>query len=298
MEDKKLFFFFGDFSMSRTTQSLYNWIYVLPTLVLIIFIFIIPIAYNIWLSFQEKTIGGEAVFAGLKNYQRLLASSMFYKSVGNSLFYTFISVTSKALIGLGVALLLNKKFWGRGFLRGLSILPWAFPSFVVAVLFWFNYDYRGTFNTILKMLGLQPVHWMSYENAMWSVILINIWHGWPFFFMGYLAGLQAIPTDLYEAADIDGANTYQKFIHITVPQLKQVLLTVMLLSTMWTLGEFTQIYMTTGGGPVDATLTIPMATYKIAFLTEINFPLAAAYTILVLPIYLFLIYFTLKQMGE
>jgi multiple sugar transport system permease protein len=285
--------------MKQSARKLFfQWLYVLPALTLIVIIFIIPIIYNVWLSFQEKAIGGEAIFAGFKNYQRLLDSHMFYKTVMNSVIYTFASVSVKALIGLGAALLLNKKFWGRGFFRGFSILPWAFPSFVVAVLFWFNYDYRGTFNSLLKVLGLTPIHWMSYENAMRSVIIINIWHGWPFFFMGYLAGLQAIPTELYEAADIDGASVFQKFTHITMPQLKPVFLTVILLSTMWTLGEFTQIYMTTGGGPVDATLTIPMATYKIAFLTEINFPLAAAYTILVLPIYLALIYFTLKQMGE
>jgi multiple sugar transport system permease protein len=279
-------------------ESLSRWLYVLPTIVLIVIVFIVPIFYNVWLSFHEKAVGGEPVFAGLKNYERLVSSLTFYKTIVNTAIYTFFSVLTKALIGLGAALLLNKQFWGRGFLRGFSILPWAFPSFVCAVLFWFNYDYRGTFNQILRMLGLQPIHWMSYENAMFSVILLNIWHGWPFFFMGYLAGLQAIPVELYEAAEIDGASPSQKFRHITLPMLKPVILTVMLLSTMWTMGEFTQIYMTTGGGPIDATLTIPIATYRIAFQTEINMPLAAAYSILVLPIYLALIYFTLKMMGE
>ncbi|QOJ79181.1 sugar ABC transporter permease [Infirmifilum lucidum] len=282
----------------RLKDSMYRWFYVLPTVVLVFFIFIVPIIYEVWLSFQAKPVGGEPVFAGLYNYQRLLSSETFYKTVANTIIYSFSSVFVKALIGLGAALLLNEKFWGRGFLRGFSILPWAFPSFVCAVLFWFNYDYRGTFNTLLKALGLQPVHWLSYNNAMLSVVILNIWHGWPFFFMGYLAGLQAIPVDLYEAADIDGATALQKFRHITLPMLKPVILTVVLLSLMWTMGEFTQIYMTTGGGPIDATLTIPIQTYKIAFQTEVNMPLAAAYSILVLPIYLALIYFTLRQMGE
>ncbi|UNQ73275.1 carbohydrate ABC transporter permease [Infirmifilum sp. NZ] len=279
-------------------ESIYKWLYALPTVALIFFIFIIPTIYEIWLSFHTKVIGGEPVFAGLYNYQRLISSEVFYKTILNTIIYSFTSVFAKAIIGLGAALLLNMRFRGRGFLRGFSILPWAFPSFVCAVLFWFNYDYRGTFNMILKALGLQPIHWMSYDNAMFSVILLNIWHGWPFFFMGYLAGLQAIPVDLYEAADIDGASPLQKFRSITLPMLKPVLLTVMLLSLMWTMGEFTQIYMTTGGGPIDATLTIPIQTYKIAFQTELNMPLAAAYSVLVLPIYLVLIYFTLRQMGE
>lgn len=279
-------------------RALYDWVYVLPTVVLIFIIFIVPIIYEVWLSFYVKVVGGEPVFAGLYNYQRLLSSPTFYKTVVNTLIYSFSSVFAKALIGLGAALLLNKKFWGRGFLRGFSILPWAFPSFVCAVLFWFNYDYRGTFNAILRTLGLQPIHWTSYENAMLAVIILNVWHGWPFFFMGYLAGLQAIPVELYEAADIDGATVFQKFRNVTLPLLKPVLLTVMLLSLMWTMGEFTQIYMLTGGGPIDATLTIPIQTYRIAFQTEVNTPLAAAYSVLVLPIYLALIYFTLKEMGE
>lgn len=282
----------------KLKEALLKWSYVIPTVFLVFFIFIIPILYEVWLSFHTKVIGGEPVFAGLYNYQRLLASEVFYKTIINTLIYSFSSVFIKALIGLAVALLLNKQFWGRGFLRGFSILPWAFPSFVCAVLFWFNYDYRGMFNLLLKSLGLQPVQWMSYENAMFSVILINVWHGWPFFFMGYLAGLQAIPVDLYEAAEIDGASPWQKFREVTLPLLKPVIYTVMLLSLMWTMGEFTQIYMTTGGGPIDATLTIPIQTYKIAFQTEINTPLAAAYSVLILPLYLLLIYFTLKEMGE
>ena len=282
----------------RFKNYLYSWFYVLPTVILIITIFIVPIFYNVWLSFHEKLIGRQPVFAWFRNYERLICSPVLYASLINTFIYAFTSVFIKAIIGLSVALLLNRRFRGRGFLRGISILPWAFPSFVCAVLFWFNYAGKGTFNQILVALGLRPIHWLGYDTAMFSVILLNIWHGWPFFFMGILAGLQAIPIELYEAAEVDGAKSYHKFIHITLPMVKPVIFTVVLLSLMWTMGEFTQIYMTTGGGPVDRTLTVPMAAYKIAFMTEINLPLAAAYTIVVLPIYLVLIYFTLKQMGE
>ncbi|RLE58657.1 MAG: hypothetical protein DRJ35_07480 [Thermoprotei archaeon] len=113
--------------------------------------------------------------------------------------------------------------------------------------------------------------------------------------MGILAGLQAVPVELYEAAEVDGASSFDKFINITLPMVKPVIFTVVLLSLMWTMGEFTQIYMTTAGGPIDRTLTVPMAAYKIAFMSEANLPLAAAYTVIVLPIYLLLIFLVLKQ---
>ena len=278
-------------------RNYYHWFYVLPTVVMIVVIFIFPILFNVWLSLQEKIIGREAVFAGLKNYVKLLTSAVLYISLLNTFIYAFTAVFVKTLIGLAVAVLLNRSFRGRGIIRGLSILPWAFPSYVCAVLFWFNYAGKGTFNRILMFFGLEPVHWLGYDMAMFSVILLNIWHGWPFFFMGILAGLQAIPVELYEAAEVDGAGRFHKFFYITLPLLKPVILTVVLLSLMWTMGEFTQIYMTTAGGPVDRTLTAPMAAFRIAFMGEANIPLAAAYTILVLPIYLALIYVTLKYMG-
>ena len=279
----------------RLKDELYKWLYVLPTLILIIVIFIIPIFYNIWLSFHVKLIGEAPRFSGLENYYKLLSSKILYVSLINTFIYSFTAVFFKTLIGLAVALLLNKEFRGRGFFRGLSILPWAFPSFVCAVLFWFNYAGRGTFNQILMFLGFQPIHWLGYDMAMPSVILLNIWHGWPFFFMGILAGLQAVPVELYEAAEVDGASSFDKFINITLPMVKPVIFTVVLLSLMWTMGEFTQIYMTTAGGPIDRTLTVPMAAYKIAFMSEANLPLAAAYTVIVLPIYLLLIFLVLKQ---
>ncbi|MEM3130622.1 MAG: sugar ABC transporter permease [Nitrososphaerota archaeon] len=277
-------------------KSLYEWIYILPTLAILTTLFIFPLFFNFWISFQEKFLGKEAVFAGLKNYIRMFNSPTLYVSLLNTFIYAFTAVFFKTLIGLTVALFLNMKFKGRGFLRGLSILPWALPMYVVCVLFWLNYYSKGTFNNLLQLLGLKPIYWLGFDYAMPSVILVNVWHGWPFFFMGILAGLQAVPIELYESAEIDGASSFQKFIHITLPFVKPVILTVALLSLMWTMGDFTTIYMMTSGGPVDRTLTIPMASFQIAFFKEVNIPLAAAYTIIILPIYLILIFFTIRQM--
>jgi len=273
-----------------------EYIYILPALLALFFVIVVPTAYNIWLSFYEKRVGGEPIFAYFNNYARLLSSPVTIVSLLNTFIYAFTSVALKLAIGLGAALLLNTRFRGRSIVRALSVFPWAVPSYVAAVMFWFNYARDGAFNKVLALGGFSPVHWLGYEYAMASVILLNIWHGWPFFMMGLLAGLQAIPQDLYEASEIDGARGYQKFLYITLPLLKPVMLTVVLLSLIWTMGEFAQIYLTTAGGPIDRTLTIPIAAYRLAFMGEANISLAAAYSVLMLPLYLALIFVTLRYM--
>lgn len=259
-------------------------------------ILIVPLLFTLWMSFHRMPIGHPPTFTGLSNFVRIFRSPIFYVSLKNTFVYAFPAVAIKAIIGLGVALLLNQKFGGRGILRGLSILPWAIPPFIACVLFWFVYDYRGVGNFILSTLGLKPIHWLGYHYAMPSIILVNIWRGWPFFYLGFLAGLQAIPAELHESAEIDGASSSQRLLFITLPLLKPVFLIVCGLSLMWTMGDFVIPKMMTGGGPVDATLTIPMATYKIAFLMGLNYPLASAYSVSILPIFAILIYFTVKQL--
>jgi multiple sugar transport system permease protein len=271
-----------------------DWLYVLPVLAVITIIFIIPLGYTFWISFQEKALGGEAKFIGLTNYYTILNSKIFYVIISNTLIYSFSAVFIKALIGLGVALLLNRKFPGRGVLRAFSIIPWAAPAFAVAFFFILLYDLKGLFNRILTYIGLPALRYLGPELAMPSVIFVNVWKGWPFFFLGFLSGLQAIPQEIYESAEIDGASRFKKLVYITLPNLKTVFFTVCLLSLMWTMGDFTTIYLLTGGGPLDRTLTIPVASYFKAFASGASIPQAASLLILVLPIYLILIYLVMK----
>jgi ABC-type sugar transport system permease subunit len=273
-------------------------LYIAPALSIIIFIFFIPIIYSFVISFLEKpSFTSEFSWAGLKNFETILNKPYFSISVLNTIFYGFGAVAIKALLGLCVALLLNRKFPGRGFLRAICVLPWAIPTFAVCVVFWFVYDYRGLANIFLRQLGFSPIGWLNMDNAMFSVILTNVWKGWPFFFLGFLTGLQAIPNELYEAADIDGASYFEKLKSITLPLLLPVILTVVMLSLVWTMADFTTIYMMTGGGPLYTTLTAPMASYKIAFLSEQNLSLASAYNLTILPIYLIIMYLLLKRLG-
>jgi len=278
------------------SKTLGIWAYVLPALLILGLILIIPLIYTFWMSLQHMPIGKPPTFVGIKNFSKIFRDPIFYKSLKNTFIYAFPAVVIKAIIGLGVAVLLNQEFRGRGILRGLAILPYALQPFVVCVLFWFVYDYRGIGNVLLKTLGLEPIHWLGAQYAMPSLILVNVWHGWPFLYLGFLSGLQSIPGELYESAEIDGASSWQKFFSITLPLLKDVFLIVCGLSLMWTMGDFVIPKMMTGGGPADATLTIPMATYKIAFLLGLNYPLASAYAVTILPIFIILIYFTVRSL--
>lgn len=278
------------------TKTLTSWFYVIPALLILGLILIVPLVYTFWMSLQHMPIGKAPTFVGVRNFSRIFRDPIFYKSVKNTLIYAFPAVAIKAIIGLGVAVLLNQEFRGRGILRGLAILPYALQPFVVCVLFWFVYDYRGIGNALLQAVGLKPIHWLGVQYAMPSLILVNIWHGWPFFYLGFLSGLQSIPGELYESAEIDGASSWQKFFSITLPLLKEVFLIVCGLSLMWTMGDFVIPKMMTAGSPADATLTIPMATYKIAFLLGLNYPLASAYAVTILPIFVILIYFTVRSL--
>ncbi|MGQ9473832.1 MAG: carbohydrate ABC transporter permease [Candidatus Caldatribacteriaceae bacterium] len=274
-----------------------KWSYILPALFILGLVLLTPLFFAFWMSFQHMPIGRPATFVGVKNFIRILQDPLFYQSLQRTLYYAFPAVGIKAVIGLLVALFLNRKFWGRGILRGIAIIPYALPLFIVCVLFWFVYDYRGIGNFILRTMGLQPIHWLSYQYAMPSIILVNVWHGWPFFYLGFLAGLQSIPTELYESAEIDGASSFDQFLYITLPLLAPVFWIVCGLSLMWTMGDFVTPKMMTGGGPADVTLTIPIATYKIAFLLGLNYPLASAYAVTILPIFVVLIYLTVKKLG-
>ncbi len=278
-------------------SNLSKWAYVLPVVIILGVILIVPLFFTLWMSLQYMPIGKAPTFVGGQNFFRILRDPIFYHSLQKTILYAFPAVGIKAVIGLLVALFLNQKFPARGVLRGIAIIPYALPLFIVCVFFWFVYDYRGVGNFLLKLVGLTPIHWLSYQYAMPAIILVNVWHGWPFFYLGFLAGLQAIPTELYESAEIDGASPWKQFTAITLPLLAPVFLIVCSLSLMWTMGDFVTPKMMTGGGPADATLTIPIATYKIAFLLGLNYPLASAYAMTILPIFIALIYFTVKRLG-
>jgi multiple sugar transport system permease protein len=280
--------FFSDL-WKRNKDAITGYLFIFPALAIFMVFIAYPFAYEVWLSFHEKYPGLEAKFIGLENFLRVISDPTFHRVSINSCVYTFTAVSAKLLIGLGVALLLNQKFKARGIVRALVLIPWALPTYVSTLAWRWMYDYRfGLINYFLLNLGIAkyPIMWLGDPKiAMASVIIVNIWRGVPFFALILLAGLQTIPTELYEAADVDGANAWQKFRYITLPYLKYVMLMVTLISTLWTFSDFEIVYLLTKGGPVNATHLFATYTYEVGFIV-FKLGLAATVPVLLVPFFL------------
>jgi multiple sugar transport system permease protein len=229
-----------------------------------------PFLNAVWLSFTVRNIRRQEVFVGLQNYERLLTDADFITAVTNTVQFTVISVALKLVVGLTIALLLHSRIPFRNILTGLMLLPWIVPEVVTAMAWRSIYDpIFGGLNPILQGLGLidRRVGWLSEPSlALPSVIAVNIWKGIPFFTLLILAGLKAIDRELYEAAEVDGADNYDKFRHITLPGLKYVLAVTLLLSTIATFNSFGIVYLMTGGGPGGATRLYSILAYEKALI--------------------------------
>jgi multiple sugar transport system permease protein len=241
-----------------------------PTVLVFCAVILYPLVSAIYLSLfsiYTPTLAGEWV--GVDNYGALLASGDFWNAVLNTLIWTVGTLTLQLVCGVAVALLLNQSIVFQSLARSLILFPY-FLSTVVAVLVWrwlFN-DLYGILNHVLLIAGLvdAPVNWLGQmPNAMISIILVGAWKYFPFVVIAVLARLQSIPEQLYEAATIDGAGPFQRFTDITLPQLRDVLVVVVLLRAIWDFKEFDLIYLMTGGGPVKATQTLSLVVYEEAF---------------------------------
>jgi multiple sugar transport system permease protein len=246
------------------------YLFILPgVLVFSVFTFAAFI-FAIWLTFRRwSIIEPEKPYVGTQNYQDLLADERFGQAIFNTVYFTGASVPLTMAIGLVLALLLNQSIHGRGLLRTAFYLPVITP-FVVAAIIWkwlYNGDF-GLFNFYLLKIGLidQPLLWLSSKNlAMPAVILMTVWAGVGFSMVVYLAGLQAIPEELYESSTLDGAGTLAKLWHITIPLLRPSTLFLAVLGIIGSLQVFTQIFVMTSGGPVDRTTTMVYYIYLWGF---------------------------------
>jgi len=244
----------------------------LPLILILFLLLAYPIGSAIWITLQDKTIGMVGRFIGLENYRELLFNDpFFWQVVRNGFIFTIGSVLLKLLVGLVMALVLNQPLIFRGLWRGLLLMPWVAPTVVTALSWRWMLDLTGVLNLVLRDLGLMTssIPWLAqYGTAMFSLILVNTWRGFPFFGITLLAGMQAIPQELYEAAEIDGASVWQRFRYITLPSLRTVILVVTILSTIWTFNDFSIVWLLTGGGPGHATDIFATYSYKLGFVTS------------------------------
>lgn len=271
-----------------------------PTVLLIVVLMLIPIAMVIWYSVMDNVITKKnPKFVGFSNYAEVLGSEVFHTAITNTVFFTTVSVAAHLVLGLVFAMLLNTRFltsFTRAIFRVIYVMPWLFTVAIIAILWRLLLSPNGIINFLVMELGLSTtsIEWLaSRDTALLAVTFINIWAGYPFFMVSLLAGLQGIPKDLYEAARVDGANPWQQFVNITLPQLRPIIISMALLDLIWTSQQFALIWMTTGGGPINSTEMLSTFTYKLAF-SDYNFSMAAASAVIILVFSMVLAFFYVR----
>ncbi len=238
------------------------YLFVLPAILGMLFVHIIPMAWGIMISFRDLNVFNirdwtSGPFVGLENFFKgfnpvTTIGQRYWQSLYNIGFYGFFTISIGFLIALGVALMLNKPFFGRTFVRGLILIPYITPDAVVFNFWRFIFQARiGILNEMLLRLGIiqERIIWLVGKNTIWAVIVSSIWKGWPFGALMLLAGLQTIPTEIYEAARIDGANAWQRFRYITLAYLKPVIKTLMILNILWNFHAYNQFRVLIGDNP-------------------------------------------------
>ncbi|MBO9998854.1 MAG: sugar ABC transporter permease [Cyanobacteria bacterium SID2] len=251
----------------QNRQWLTGWILMLPALLILLLVYAYPIGRAFWLSLFTQNLGTELqpVFSGLNNYARIWGDGAFWESIWNTTFFTVVSLILELVLGMSIALVLDRSFRGRGMVRTIAILPWALPTAIMALAWtWIFNDQYGVLNDILMRLGIiqTGINWLGNPTlAMVSVITADVWKTTSFVSILLLAGLQSIPQDLYEAHAIEGATPWQSFRQITLPLLMPQILIASLFRFAQSFGVFDLIQVMTGGGPAGATEMVSLYIY-------------------------------------
>jgi multiple sugar transport system permease protein len=269
------------------SREVLGWALVTPALALLLVFLAYPFLLGLWLSLTDSRIADPGRFVGLENFRYLVGDAVFRLAVFNTLLYAGVAVALKFVLGFALALLVNRQFWGKRFVRAAMLLPWIVPTSLSALVFYWIYDSQFSVLTwALRALGLvsRPINYLGDPDlARASLIAANVWRGVPFFAIGLLAGLQTVPRELYEAAQMDGAGRWAQFRFVTWPLVLPVSVVVTVFSTIMTVGDFQLIWIVTKGGPANATHLFGTLAYQRAiqggFLGE-----GAAVAVFVLPV--------------
>ena len=258
--------------MLKQQRQRFAYYLILPSVILIALLNVVPLVQGILVSVQRQNMvrPNPTQFVGFRHYHRaLFEDEIFWASLGRTIVWTAGSVAGGYIIALALALLLNREMYGRGLFRALLLVPWVIPDAATALIWkWLYADQYGVINFLLISSGLvdRQIQWLADTRlAMLSVIIVQIWKLTPVMFIVLLAALQNVPTELHEAAELDGAGRFQRFRYVTFPVIKPTSVIITLLASIWTFQSFDIVYLLTGGGPADATEILPTLIYQKAF---------------------------------
>lgn len=272
--------------LGKSKKWIWPYLLLAPALIIMMTVVFYPICKALWMSLQNYNLTrpNKMGFIGLDNFRKLFSDKLFWKSLWRTVLWVAFGVGFQFIGGFILALLLNKKFPGRGLARSLSLIPWVTPGVLIALMWSLIMDGNyGVLNDVLKRLGIisENIAFLaSKQYSLPSVILTIVWQGIPFFALMLLAGLQGIPGELYEAAEIDGASGPQKFFYITVPSLKNTILVTTMLRVIWVANSVDVIFNMTEGGPAYSTQTLSVYIYKMA--SNLNMGYASAMAIILM----------------
>ena len=275
------------------------YLFIAPAAILMLVVVLYPIISSLHMSFFDYKLFSpfNNKFIWIENYIAVLKDEVFWVSLLNTLKWVVLGVFFQFFFGLILALLLNQRFFCRGLIRTIILIPWVTPGVLIALMWTWMYDGNyGVINDLLMKLNIidQAVPWLAQSStALYSIILTIIWQGIPFFAIMILAGLQSIPEELYEAADVDGASSFQKFWKITLPMLKSTILVTTLLRIIWVANSVDIIYTMTGGGPGYSSMTLSVYTFAKAR-SSLDFGYASTLSIYLTLILLVIIFFYQK----
>jgi len=255
---------------SAGRDALWGWLLLAPSLLLIGGLVLYPVAYNLWLSlFDKHAFLATQRFVGLEHYRYFLTDAQFWSAVRYGLVYSGATLVLQLALGVLAALLLNETFRGRGLLRGVVLFPYLIPTIVAVILWkWLLNDSYGLVNHLLLAAGLVrvPVAWLGKDHIMTSLVMTSVWQFFPFVVVTYLARLQTIAPELYEAAKVDGAGAWRRFRHVTLPQTRNVLFVIVLLRSIFMFTKFDTVWLMAGEGGVSRYVrTLPVYAYARSF---------------------------------
>ena len=292
--------------MLKQQRARFAYYLILPSVILITLLNVVPLIQGILVSLQRQNMvrPNPTSFVGFRHYHRaLFEDEIFWSTLGRTIVWTAGSVAGGYVVALALALLLNREMHGRGFFRALLLVPWVIPDAATALIWkWLYADQYGVINFLLISSGVvdRQIQWLANPRlAMVSVIVVQIWKLTPVMFIVLLAALQNVPTELHEAAELDGAGRFQRFRYVTFPVIRPTSVIITLLASIWTFQSFDIVYLLTGGGPADATEILPTLIYQKAFwASEIGYAAALGMLTLVCLVILAVAYlFVYRSQG-